>query len=285
MSDQQRAPQRPTEALSGAERDARIEQLLLTGLDRYFAADYEQAINLWTRVLFLDRTHDRARAYIERARSAQAERQRESEVLLHEGLEAFDQGDVRRARHLVHTALDRGAPDDAALGVLSRLDRLEPRSSDPVRRSRVSFDLTPGDDVRALRRLPDLRNRPARGWWPAVVGVVVLLSAVAGWLVSQPPPGPWTAWLASPAPASAVVLPVIPTSLDVPLSSETYLLRARALFQAGRPRDALRALEPIGVGDPLRPPADRLRGELQRTLLDLARLPVDAGAAGMPRDE
>ncbi len=284
MSDPQRAPERPAEALSGAERDARIEHLLLTGLDRYFAADYEQAINLWTRVLFLDRTHDRARAYIERARSAQAERQRESEVLLHEGLEAFGQGDVRRARHLVHTALDRGAPDDAALGVLSRLDRLEPRSSDLVRRSRVSFDPAPGDDVRPLRRLPDLHNRPARGWWPAVVGVVVLLSAVAAWLVSQPQ-GPWTAWLVSPTPADAVVLPVVPTALDVPLSSETYLLRARALFQAGRPRDALRALEPIGVGDPLRPTADRLRGELQRTLLDLARLPVVPGAAGLPRGE
>ena len=59
-------------APSGADDDARIEHLLVTGLDHYFAGEFEPAINLWTRVLFLDRTHDRARAYIERARSAQA---------------------------------------------------------------------------------------------------------------------------------------------------------------------------------------------------------------------
>ncbi|HXG89537.1 MAG TPA: hypothetical protein VNJ02_14505 [Vicinamibacterales bacterium] len=79
-----RSDTRPAEALSGTERDARIEQLLLAGLDHYFAHQYEPAINVWTRVLFLDRTHDRARAYIERARSAQAELQRQSEAVLHQ---------------------------------------------------------------------------------------------------------------------------------------------------------------------------------------------------------
>src|SRR5207244_4224363 len=65
--------------VSDVERDAKIEQLLLTGLDHYFLGQYDDAINVWTRALFLDRSHPRARAYIERARSAQAERQRESE--------------------------------------------------------------------------------------------------------------------------------------------------------------------------------------------------------------
>src|SRR5262249_29755097 len=67
------------DAASLVDRDAKIEQLLLTGLDHYFAAQYQQAINVWTRALFLDRSHARARAYIERARSAMAERQREAE--------------------------------------------------------------------------------------------------------------------------------------------------------------------------------------------------------------
>src|SRR5436190_17816616 len=57
--------------------DSRIEELLLAGLDHYFNGQPEQAINVWTRVLFLDRAHARARAYIERARTAIAERQRE----------------------------------------------------------------------------------------------------------------------------------------------------------------------------------------------------------------
>ena len=72
-------------ASADADRDARIEQLLLSGLDQYFAGHYQQAINIWTRVVFLERGHNRARAYIERARSALAERQRECEELVHNG--------------------------------------------------------------------------------------------------------------------------------------------------------------------------------------------------------
>ncbi len=45
----------PLQAQTGADDEARIEHLLVTGLDHYFAGEYEQAINLWTRVLFLDR--------------------------------------------------------------------------------------------------------------------------------------------------------------------------------------------------------------------------------------
>src|SRR5215472_19353812 len=93
---------------SAADRDAKIEELLLTGLDHYFAAQYQQAINVWTRALFLDRNHARARAYIERARGALAERQRESEELLRNGVAAFDRGDVDEARQLLQAAIARG---------------------------------------------------------------------------------------------------------------------------------------------------------------------------------
>src|SRR5262252_5841205 len=90
------------------EREAKIEQLLLAGLDHYFASQYEQAINIWTRALFFDRNHPRARAYIERARRAQAERQRESEELLHNGAVAYRRGDGREARRLLQAALAAG---------------------------------------------------------------------------------------------------------------------------------------------------------------------------------
>src|SRR5437763_10404978 len=98
-----------------ADRDAKIEQLLLAGLAHYFAGRYEHAINVWTRALFLDRSHPRARAYIERARSALAEGQRESEELLQNGVAAFQRGDGDEARRLLRSALDHGAPAEDAL--------------------------------------------------------------------------------------------------------------------------------------------------------------------------
>src|SRR3954453_16549075 len=116
---------RALEPAAEADQDAKIEQLLLAGLDHYFAAQYEQAINVWTRALFLDRSHARARAYIERARSALAERQRESEELLHNGVDAFTRGDGDEGRRLLQAAIDRGAPSEEALAVLQRLNRLE----------------------------------------------------------------------------------------------------------------------------------------------------------------
>src|SRR6058998_2334061 len=103
---------RALEAASDADRTAKIEQLLLVGLDHYFAAQYDQAIDVWTRALFLDRNHARARAYIERARSALAERQRESEELLQKGVAAFARGESDQARALLQRALESGAPSD-----------------------------------------------------------------------------------------------------------------------------------------------------------------------------
>src|SRR3954465_12808047 len=136
---------------SEPDRDGKIEQLLLVGLDHYFGARYELAINVWTRALFLDRSHARARAYIERARSALAERQRESEELLQNGVAAFERGEGDEARRLLHAAIDGGAPSEEALAVLERLNRLDapvvagvPQASSDVPRRRAPLDVVGG---------------------------------------------------------------------------------------------------------------------------------------------
>src|SRR5258706_11865640 len=147
-----------TRARDGApapDRDAKIEQLLLVGLDHYFAARYELAINVWTRALFLDRSHPRARAYIERARSALAERQRESEELLQKGVAAFNRGDGDEARRLLQAAIDAGAPSEEALAVLDRMNRLETAAAPAAasrsdRRSRDEAPPPPGGSSRAI---------------------------------------------------------------------------------------------------------------------------------------
>src|SRR3954447_7286159 len=80
------------------EREARVEELLLGGLDHYFGGHYDLAINVWTRVLFLDRGHARARAYTERARAALPNRQRQGKELIHTGGTAFERGESETAR-------------------------------------------------------------------------------------------------------------------------------------------------------------------------------------------
>ena len=151
-----------------SDRDAKIEQLLLVGLDHYFAAHYEHAINVWTRALFLDRSHARARAYIERARSALAERQRESEELLQNGVAAFQRGDGDEARRLLQAAIDGGAPSEEALAVLDRLNRSRRRCRPPARR----IDRLPRAGA-ALSRAVARRSRSGGAGRVAVVALSI----------------------------------------------------------------------------------------------------------------
>jgi tetratricopeptide (TPR) repeat protein len=273
-----RSDVRPAEALSGTERDARIEQLLLAGLDEYFAQRYEHAINLWTRVLFLDRQHDRARAYIERARRAQAERQRESEAALHQAVDAFHAGDVVRARELVTDALDRGASPDEAHGMLERIERLGVAQTSPRARRRlplssVAWPSVPSTSIETTQGRSSRRDHPraSRRWSPAVLlaSAAMGVLAVAAWGVTTPEPAAW--WIfSSPEAVNNRTVPWSPEPLPMAEASEFYLARARALFASGRVRDALSVLDRIPLGDPLRPEADRLRADVQQQLLTLA---------------
>ena len=255
------------EAPAGAEDGARIEQLLVTGLDHYFAGEFEAAINLWTRVLFLDRNHDRARAYIDRARSAQAEQHRVSEALVHQGLEAFDRGEVVRARALLSDALDQGASHDLALGVLGRIDRLDvgqtalPAEAPPIARRRVLPRTRPSNT-------PGVDRRLGLGTWIGLVSVVTLVGAVAQYY--DTPLNLAGLWPAPPIADRPSAATVTPAPLPVPLPAEAYLRETRALFASGKLRDALRSVDRVPVGDSLRQDADRLRGEIQRELLAVA---------------
>src|SRR5262245_36642733 len=183
------------DVVSASERDAKIEQLLLVGLDHYFAARYELAINVWTRALFLDRSHARARAYIDRARSALAERQRESEELLQRGLAAFQRGDGNEARQLVQAAIATGAPTDEALALLTRLDRLESTLvAKPAARQRPQY-----------RDRPPRLAAPATRWFTITLMIVATLAATGVYSVAVWGPVDWrSAFATYEAPAQSV---------------------------------------------------------------------------------
>jgi hypothetical protein len=240
--------------------ESRIEELLLAGLDHYFNGQHELAISVWTRVLFLDRTHARARAYIERARGAIAERQREGEELLQTGAAAFNRGDADSARRLLTSAIERGAQPDEALSILDRIDRLAPPPS-PDR-----------DALPALRRSSTGRSLVSarrRGAHPATLLLVLAIGLAIGVVTMIAWSSGLLPWSPSPAAVTTDSRPVDP--VPVPSASEVSLARARSWSASGRLRDALAALDAIRPGDPLRAQADELRAKIQQQLLDSAR--------------
>ena len=253
----------------------RIEELLVGGLDHYFAAQYEEAIHLWTRVLFLDRGHARARAYIERARSAIAERQRESEELLHRGVAAFKEGDTGEARSLLTRAVERGASDPEALAVLGRLDRLDAPIDVPLSLPATSESRRRGATAAPATAHHDERASSSGHVWVLVCAIILLaFIAGAGLVLSGALAVPDFA-LGSER-GGADVIGRAETPLPLPSASEVALARARVLFDKGRLRDALRLLDTVAAGDPLQPDADRLRAAIQRALL------ATAGPGGLP---
>ena len=241
--------------------ESRIEELLLAGLDHYFSGQHELAISVWTRVLFLDRSHARARAYIERARGAIAERQREGDELLQTGTAAFHRGDAEGARRLLTSAVERAAQPEEALAMLDRLERLAPAApAGAAVTARGARQLAPhaadGSGERRGIRAATLLLVLAIG---LALGVLVMIAWSSGVF-------PWSPW---PASTAAAVSPAAP--LPMPSAAEVSFARARAWSASGRLRDALAALDAIRPGDPLRPQADELRAQIQQQLLAAAR--------------
>jgi hypothetical protein len=260
-----------------ASRESRIEEMLLAGLDQYFSGQHELAISVWTRVLFLDRNHARARAYIERARGAIAERQREGEELLQTGAAAFHRGDANAARTLLTSAVERGVPSEEAQALLDRLDRLAPG---------LDYDPAERTEPRAARPratpVPPSDVRVRRGrWFAPIAGAALVIIALAGvGLFVLGPSG-----LLGSEPASPAAAPVRPPQdpVPVPTAAEASLARARTLHAKGRLRDALAALDAVRAGDALRSEADDLRTTIQRELLATARLAPPAPIPSTPR--
>jgi tetratricopeptide (TPR) repeat protein len=268
---------RARDGASAQDRDAKIEQLLLVGLDHYFAARYELAINVWTRALFLDRSHARARAYIERARSALAERQRESEELLQKGIAAFQRGDGDAARRMLQAAIEAGAPPDEALAVLERLNRLETAASPSAaaaggRAHAPRAPLAPAGSAPSVRRA---------FLFALAVSAAVSLGGFAAWNTRVD----WRSLGAlalsaarADAPAATTSAPVArETPLAPPRRDEEIMARAKTLAAGGHLHEALSSLETVRSTDPQKPEADRLRADIQRQLLALT-----AGAAAAP---
>jgi tetratricopeptide (TPR) repeat protein len=249
-------------APEAVDRDSQAEALLVDGLDRYFSGRYDDAIHLWTRVLFIDRSHARARAYIDRARSALAERQRRAEELLQASRELLDQGQTAAARRFLTEAVAASGEDEHASALRVRLERLErahahaPTAAPPVAPLRP--EVVPGWSWHRRSRVV------------LAAGLALVAAGLAGAALMTPAVQEWLGL----RPAAEVLRPSAgPAKLLVPSSSDVALVRARTLFGRGRLAEALAALDRVSAESSVRSAADALRIEIQQLLLASGRAP------------
>jgi tetratricopeptide (TPR) repeat protein len=249
-------PTTEREGSSPAASAVQIERLLLSGLDLYFAGQYQEAVNVWTRVAFLERGHGRARAYIDRARTAIAEQQRQSEELFHQGRDAYNGGNIEQARQLLSRVIEQGGSSDEALLLLQQLNRFSP----------VASPLAQPGQARTADVADAVRVSDGSGW-VRIAGAVALTSALA--LLAAPV----VSWFGD-APVINDVARFTPEpieALPIVRSGDLAYENARQLYAGGHLADALRALERIDIGDPVRAQAEGLKGDIQRDLLATVR--------------
>ena len=99
------------------------------------------------------------------------------------------------------------------------------------------------------------------GWLPTLVTSAAAAALVLTATLSL------VSWFTDPAATPVATERVAVEPLPIVRRSEIVLARARALYLDGHLRDALRALDRIDSADPMRPDADRLRGDVQRALI------------------
>jgi tetratricopeptide (TPR) repeat protein len=259
MADSRRADA-PAAPVDPADRESRAEALLVEGLDQYFAGRYDEAIHIWTRVLFFDRAHARARAYIDRARTALAERQRRGDQLLAETAALLDAGETDAARGRFAEAIGAAGEDERVSALRVRLDRQE--RLDRLDRG-LALPLPIDHPVPPAPAIP--------GWnWPrhqravAFAGLAVVAVAVVAGAAVSPMLQPWLGLRGRP---DSLVGPTSVQPWPVLSSAEVALVRARTLRGNGRLAEALVALDRVGRDSPVSGEADRLRAQIQAMLL------------------
>jgi tetratricopeptide (TPR) repeat protein len=139
----------------------KTELLFRQGEDLYALGLYQQAIHVWTRILFLERGHHRAKAAIERAKRAVSERQRELDAELATAIATLETGDVEAAAARVRHVLSLDPRHDEAHQLTERIAALR-RRNEPTASSRAVSDETepPASKRGLLLRVSRASSRP-----------------------------------------------------------------------------------------------------------------------------
>jgi len=254
---------------AAASVDPRIVQFLRQGDEAEARGNIQEAIDLWSRVFLIDLSNEEASRRIDGAREKQNEAARKVDVLLAEGIQHYDAGDLPSARNAFLQVLTLSETDATARNYLNQIDTAlagpapEPASpsmpDEPYLRDELESPVHPSfaEGLPSLDEQagpgPDLDEAeiaPSRGEAAAstrsgkvdgrllvgVAAVVLLGVAAAAWFLFRPKP--------VEPPAAADTPPVAAVPAQNPLE------KAQALFKQGKVEEALGILTAIPASDP-----------------------------------
>lgn len=248
------------------ESQRRIAELLEEGQVAYDEAEYQSAIDSWSRVFLIDIDHAEANQRIEQARRMAAEAERQVEEVFHEAMSHLDSGDLELSRHALKRVLELQPSHLAAQEYLDRINSGEVMAPEPEMPLEDEAPMTPagfdldetfeseeGDEdlfaspdivpaaaefevpETAMPPAPAAKKRPRQTFF--LVGSLVLVLVVAGgWFLRDS----WDSLF--PNSSSAQGAPT-PQRIDP-------IARARKLHEQGKTAIAIAQLRRLPPGDP-----------------------------------
>jgi tetratricopeptide (TPR) repeat protein len=281
----------------------RISGLLDEGQTAFEAGDYQSAIDVWSRIFLIDIDNEEASRRIEKARNLKAERERQVEEVLHEGLAAYEAGSLERARGPFQKVLELNPNHTVAQEYLERIDAGEgpsvtvpeafdtppaipdmasmPGMGDETDDSLLSQEIMVPPDPGAIEAPPPPPPEPVkkrksspRTLFLAISALSVLLLAALGWFLLDN----WSRFFPNQGAEPAATAPAGQSPID----------QARKLAEGGRTRLAISQLERIPSNSPYYEEAQKLILELQTPVADEpvgTEVSADFADEGNPRGE
>jgi tetratricopeptide (TPR) repeat protein len=210
----------------------KIRALLTDGDRACQQGEYQEAIDIWSRIFLIDIRNEGASKKIEEAKVLLAEQDRKTEELFNLAVGLLNQGKKDEARKKFDEVLSYEPHHLAARNYLRQLDD-ETAAKDKAA-SPLPMDLPPAPEEMLLPPAPAVRIEEApkpkkKLWIPAVIAVVLISLLFLGWK-----------FLGGGA-----------TSGKKNVDAAAVIAQAESLYKQGRIADALSELAKVPLEDPL----------------------------------
>jgi tetratricopeptide (TPR) repeat protein len=255
-------------ASSAPQTDARITQFLKQGDEAFARGNAQEAIDLWSRVFLIDLSNEEASRRIDSAREAQADTARKIDILLSEGVQSYEAGDLAGARNKFLDVLALSENDATARGYLNQIDAalstpgsggVPASSSTPdsdFMRNEIEAPHAPmfADEIPPLEDgMAGAGSLPERATLPKTKSRVDLRVLLAGGLLLLAAVGGGTYWFLRgnrSAPAPAAGPGGAPKTGGPARPADDPFQKAQALFDSGKIDEAIGVLVKIPDADP-----------------------------------
>jgi tetratricopeptide (TPR) repeat protein len=255
----------------------KVQEYLADGDRAFDAGQFQQAIDLWSRIFLIDVTNEQASERIEKAKMRRRDIDQKGEALLATGIQAFDRGDRDAAREnfakllqldptnptaldymekLSEVATEGGATGFAAPYIASKPSAASPPSdiwSDEAVTSEASLVPPSPATAAAPRRAPAAKAPAKHAPAPASSSGLPMRAIVIVLVVAVLAAGGWFGW------KKFMAKPPVDTA-----ATETIFTSANSLSQKGQYDAAIALLQDVKPNDPQHDKALSMIADLQQ---------------------